>query len=49
MISTVHANFIVNDRGAVCEDILGLIDLCKQRVLDRFGIELEEEVRIVGR
>lgn len=48
VISEMHANFIVNDRGATCADILTLMDLCKRSVRDRFGVELEEEVRIFG-
>jgi UDP-N-acetylmuramate dehydrogenase len=47
-ISDVHANFIVNDRGASCADILALIGLCKERVLAEHGVELEEEVKIYG-
>jgi UDP-N-acetylmuramate dehydrogenase len=47
VISTQHANFIMNEQGATCEDILGLINLCKERVRERFGIELHEEVRII--
>ncbi len=46
VISEVHANFIVNDRGAKCADILELIDLCKRRVREEFDIELQEEVKI---
>lgn len=49
VISTLHANFVMNEGGARCEDILWLIDLAKRRVRDRFGVELEEEVRIIGR
>ncbi|MBN2311837.1 MAG: UDP-N-acetylmuramate dehydrogenase [Candidatus Hydrogenedentes bacterium] len=44
VISPVHANFIMNEDAATCADIRGLIDLCKRRVLEEFGIELHEEV-----
>lgn len=47
VISEMHANFIMNDGGATFEDILYLIDLCKRRVRERFGIELQEEVRVI--
>lgn len=54
-ISPKHANFIVNlsaDKaglgGASCQDVLELIRLAKQKVEEQFGIELEEEIRIVG-
>lgn len=47
-ISDVHANFIVNDQGATSEDILYLINLCKETVRREHGIVLEEEVKIYG-
>ena len=46
VISKLHANFIVNDRDATCDDILWLIALCKRCVQEKFGIELQEEVKI---
>lgn len=48
VISPMHANFIINDANARCADILALIDLCKCTVKERFGLDLEEEVRIFG-
>jgi UDP-N-acetylmuramate dehydrogenase len=39
-----HCNFILNDAGATARDVLGLAAEMKRRVLDRFGIALEEEV-----
>ncbi|WP_022853410.1 UDP-N-acetylmuramate dehydrogenase [Thermodesulfatator atlanticus] len=47
-ISRKHANFIVNCAGARASHILALIELAKERVLSLFGIELEEEIRVVG-
>lgn len=47
-ISDVHANFIVNDRDATSDDILSLINLCKETVLREHGVQLEEEVKIYG-
>lgn len=47
-ISRKHANFIVNKGGAEAKDIYNLINLIKMEVKDRFGIELEEEIRYVG-
>jgi len=47
-VSEVHANFIINEGNASTSDITGLISMIKQRVHDEFGIELQEEVRIVG-
>ena len=47
VISEIHANFIMNDNGATFQDILYLINLCKARVLERFGMDLHEEVRVI--
>jgi UDP-N-acetylmuramate dehydrogenase len=47
VISEIHANFIMNDNAAAFQDILYLINLCKQRVREQFNIELREEVRII--
>ncbi len=48
-MSEKHANFIVNPQGAAsAADIEWLIGQVKQRVLQRQGIELVPEVRIVG-
>lgn len=47
-ISRLHANFIVNRGGATAEDILSLMNLAREAVLRRTGIELEPEIRTVG-
>jgi UDP-N-acetylmuramate dehydrogenase len=47
VISPVHANFIMNEDNATFGDIYGLIEAAKKGVRERFGIELEEEVRII--
>jgi UDP-N-acetylmuramate dehydrogenase len=49
VISPKHANFIVNTGNASAADIESLIDIARTAVLQNFGIELEREVRIVGR
>ncbi len=46
--STKHANFIINKGKATASDIEALIELGRKAVKQRFGIELEPEVRIVG-
>jgi len=48
-ISPVHANFIVNVGGARAADVLALIDRARKAVAETSGVELEPEVRIVGR
>src|SRR5215210_3769165 len=47
-VSPVHANYLVNLGGGTAEEALDLIDLVRQTVRERLGIELEPEVRIVG-
>ncbi|HHV54278.1 MAG TPA: UDP-N-acetylmuramate dehydrogenase [Firmicutes bacterium] len=47
-ISRRHAGFIVNRGHATARDVLDLITLIQQRVKDRFGVELEPEIRIAG-
>src|SRR5207237_9086980 len=48
-ISPKHANFIVNLDGASADDVLALMAEMRNRVFERFGIELEPEVRVIGR
>ena len=47
-ISEKHANFIINHGKAAAGDIEKLIGLAQQCVLDKFGIELIPEVKVVG-
>jgi len=47
-VSSVHANFLVNRGGATADDFLALAAKVKNRVRESSGIELEEEVRVVG-
>ena len=48
MISAKHANFIVNTGNARAADLEALIELAHSAVKQKFGIDLEREVRIVG-
>ncbi|MBV8552565.1 MAG: UDP-N-acetylmuramate dehydrogenase [Acidobacteriaceae bacterium] len=47
-VATYHANLIYNDGSGSAADLVSIIQELKQRVRDRFGIELEEEVQYVG-
>ena len=47
-VSEKHANFIVNDKEATAKDIETLINHIQNTVKDRFGIDLDTEVRIIG-
>jgi len=48
LVSPKHANFIVNAGGASAADIEAVIRHCRQTVLERTGVALEQEVRIIG-
>lgn len=49
MISDKHANFFINASGdARASDVKALIDLAHDAVLQRFGVDLELEVELVG-
>ncbi len=47
-ISTMHGNFIVNNSSANSQDILNLITVIQQKVLQKKGIFLQPEVRMMG-
>lgn len=47
-ISTIHANFFVNDQNATAQDLQQLIELAQQRVFEKFGVQLELEVEWLG-
>ena len=48
MISDKHANFIVNLGEATSQDIVCLIKLIKRKVMEKFKINLELEVKLLG-
>lgn len=48
MVSTKHANFIVNIGDASARDVRTLMERCQRAVRDQFGIELVPEVEMVG-
>ena len=47
MISEKHANWLINMEHAMTRDFKELINLMKEKVKKRFGIELEEEIQII--
>ena len=47
-VSTKHANFIINADNATATDVEELIEHVRHAVIERHGVELVHEVRIVG-
>jgi UDP-N-acetylmuramate dehydrogenase len=47
-VSPVHANWIVNAGGATAAEVLQLVEIARTAVVERFGITLELEVKVVG-
>jgi UDP-N-acetylenolpyruvoylglucosamine reductase len=46
--SEKHANFVENDQGATTADVVALMAEGRRRVFERFGVELEPEVQVLG-
>ncbi len=47
-VSQKHANFLVNRGDATASDVLQLISMVKTRIRDGYGVQLEEEVQLLG-
>lgn len=47
-VSEKHAGFIINKGGATTKDICMLIEYCQNIVKQKFGVELETEVKMIG-
>ena len=48
MVSTIHANFIVNTGAATAADVLGLINEVRASVKAETGVLLEPEAVLLG-
>jgi len=48
VVSVKHANFIQADAGGSADDIAALIVQIQAKVLDRFGVQLRPELRLIG-
>lgn len=49
VVSDIHANFILNDRGATATDVEELVERIRERVREETGVTLDVEIGIVGR
>lgn len=48
MVSEKHAGFIINYDNATTKDVTDLIKFCQDTVLEKFGVELEPEIRVIS-
>jgi UDP-N-acetylmuramate dehydrogenase len=48
MISPKHAGFILNTDTAKAADVYALMRRVEKRVLERFGVRLQREVKLIG-
>ncbi|MFA6532796.1 MAG: UDP-N-acetylmuramate--L-alanine ligase [Patescibacteria group bacterium] len=46
-VSQIHANFIINRGKGQSKDLLKLVKIIKEKVRQKFGVKLEEEVIII--
>ena len=47
-VSELHSGFVINTGNATAADIVQLKEVVQATVLDKFGVELQPEVRIIG-
>lgn len=47
-VSELHAGFIINRKEATAEEILQLIEYVKKTVYEKFQIEIQLEIQVVG-
>lgn len=47
-VSEVHAGFIVNTGNATAEDVLRLVEIVKEKVLEKFDKKIELEIEVIG-
>lgn len=47
-VSGLHSGFLINTGSASCQEVLDLIEFVKQVVGNKFGVTLEEEVKVIG-
>lgn len=45
-MSKKHCGFVINADGAICKDVLTLIDIIKT-VKDNYDVELEREIKLL--
>ena len=47
-VSERHANFIINEKQATAQDVRALMQQIQDKVFEKFGVQLEPEIKLVG-
>ncbi len=47
-VSEKHSGFVVNNGGATAEDVMNVIRHVQKTVLEKYGVDLETEVKLIG-
>ena len=47
MVSEKHAGFVINIGSATAEDVMNVINHCRETVLAQTGVTLDPEVKII--
>ena len=48
-ISEKHAGFVVNTGNATAKDVLSVIEHAQKTILEKFGVFMEPEVKMIGK
>jgi UDP-N-acetylmuramate dehydrogenase len=46
-MASTHSNYLINKEQATAKDVLRLVEKVKEKVYNKFGVEIEEEVQIL--
>lgn len=47
-VSKKHAGFVINKENATAQDVLDLVKYIKQKILEKYGKEIQLEIKVVG-
>ena len=47
-VSEKHCGFVVNRGSSTCKEVMELIEVIRKTVRDKFGVELEMEIKLAG-
>ena len=48
-VSEKHSGFVINKGGATAQDVLDLVEYIKKQVKEQSGVDLQEEIKLIGR